>query len=245
MIVPSIRDRFGLTVGRLDSIFDIGWVWSVGKPILGRLEGGNMLSAITANLPVYHAPPRPTGEDQRPRESADFGPAAEVDVEALRAAGSEQSRRTGLYGPDGQFVEAGAQGESRSRPQRSPADEPSTSENTPDERMRSEAADPTARERRLEAVKTESASRRDLTLAEVDAAVPPAARAELRELADRLSRHSENSRLQADDYRQLAKLMERVGRYEDARVAEAKAGELESGREQETPQTVSADPAAA
>ena len=104
---------------------------------------------------------------------------------------------------------------------------------------------PTARQRRLEAFKAESESQRDLTLAEVDAAVPPAARAELRELADRLSRRAGNGGLEADDLRQLAKLMERVGRYEDARVAEAKAGELESGREQETPQTVKADPAAA
>jgi hypothetical protein len=204
-----------------------------------------MLSAITANLPVYHVPPRPTGEEPRSRESADFGPAAEVDVEALRAAGSEQSRRTGVYGPDGQFVEAGAQGESRSRPRRSPADETSTSEKAAEQRVRSEDTEPTARQRRLEAFKAESESQRDLTLAEVDAAVPPAARAELRELADRLSRRSGNGGLEADDLRQLAKLMERVGRYEDARVAEAKAGELESGREQETPQTVKADPAAA
>lgn len=204
-----------------------------------------MLSAITANLPVYHAPPRPTGEEPRSRESTDFGPAAEVDVEALRAAGSEQSRRTGLYGPDGQFVEAGAQGESRSRPRRSPADEPSTTDKAVEQRVRSDDTEPTARERRLEAIKAESGPQRDLTLAEVDAAVPPAARAELRELADRLSRRTENGGLEADDLRQLAKLMERVGRYEDARVAEAKAGELESGREQETPQTVQADPAAA
>jgi hypothetical protein len=168
-----------------------------------------------------------------------------VDVEALRAAGSEQSRRTGVYGPDGQFVEAGAQGESRSRPRRSPADETSTSEKAAEQRARSEDAEPTARQRRLEAFKAESESQRDLTLAEVDAAVPPAARAELRELADRLSRRSGDGGLEAEDLRQLAKLMERVGRYEDARVAEAKAGELESGREQETPQTVKADPAAA
>ncbi|GMU35493.1 MAG: hypothetical protein AMXMBFR20_33640 [Planctomycetia bacterium] len=163
----------------------------------------------------------------------------------MRAAGSEQSRRTGLYGPDGQFVEAGAQGESRSRPRRSPADEPSTTDKASEQRIRSEDIEPTARERRLEALAAESASQRDLTLAEVDAAVPPAARAELRELADRLSRRTENGGLEADDLRQLAKLMERVGRYEDARVAEAKAGELESGREVETPQNVKADPAAA
>ena len=204
-----------------------------------------MLSAITANLPVYHAPPRPTGEEPRSREPTDFGPAAEVDVEALRAAGFEQSRRTGVYGPDGQFVEAGAQGESRSRPQRSPADDPSNSEKTSEARARSHDSEPTARQRRLEALSAESESQRDLTLAEVDAAVPPAARAELRELADRLSRRSGDGGLEADDLRQLAKLMERVGRYEDARVAEAKAGELESGREPETPQTVKADPAAA
>ncbi len=69
---------------------------------------------------------------------------------------------------------------------------------------------------------------RDLSLAEFDAAIPPAAREELRALADRVTRRTNGADLTADDYRQLSRLYDVLGRYDKATDALTKAQELES-----------------
>ncbi|MBK8269042.1 MAG: hypothetical protein IPK83_12335 [Planctomycetes bacterium] len=76
----------------------------------------------------------------------------------------------------------------------------------------------------------ESAGRqngRELTLAEFDAVVPPAAREELRALADRVNEQASTQSLEPKDYMLISDLMMRVGRYTEALDAERRAAELE------------------
>lgn len=72
-----------------------------------------------------------------------------------------------------------------------------------------------------------SDDRRNLTLEEIDAVVPPAAREELRALADRVERQKTAKDLTSTDYRRISELMERVGRHAEARDALDRAMELE------------------
>lgn len=72
-----------------------------------------------------------------------------------------------------------------------------------------------------------SEDRRNLTLEEIDAVVPPAAREELRALADRVERQKSAKDLTSSDYRRISELMERVGRHAEARDALDRAMELE------------------
>lgn len=203
-----------------------------------------MLQAITANLPVYQTPPR-TSEHEQPSGTTDFGPAAEFDLESVRSRGSSTTNGSGLYGPDGQFVESNARRELQNQ-SRSSGFEQST--NPDEDTVQEVASEDTARGQRIAALKRESGQERNLSLAEADAAVPPAAREELRELVDRVYRRSQSGNLDVKEYRRLAQLMERIGRYEDAQVAETKAQELEHGSSeaaQATQSAVSADPASA
>jgi hypothetical protein len=65
-------------------------------------------------------------------------------------------------------------------------------------------------------------------LAQLDAVVPPAKREELQELARHVERRSGPRALDAIEYKQIATLMERVGRYDQAMRALDRAEELES-----------------
>ncbi len=172
-----------------------------------------MLPAISADLPAYVAPP-PRGESGgRPAAEPGFGPSARVSLSADRAIEAQSQRPgEGLYGPDGRFVETSH----RRDIAKERRDEP---DRRPDRR-----GDHTAEERSTG--ESDDTSRRELSLAEVDAAIPPAEQEELRELADRASRDGENG-LTARDYKRLARLMERVGRYPDALRALERARELE------------------
>ena len=72
-----------------------------------------MLPAVSADLPAYLAPPvgPPEGRRTATTESA-FGPSAQVDLSSEKAVDAQsQNPGTGLYGPDGRFVESSARRE--------------------------------------------------------------------------------------------------------------------------------------
>lgn len=181
-----------------------------------------MLPAITANLPVYQAPPR-AAEADAPSGRTGFGPDVVVDLELVRRTGARNSDRSGVYGPDGQFVESGSRRELRERPRSSNQGRP---ESEIAEDLTPASRETESRAAKIEVASKEAASERDLTLEEVDAAVPPAAREELRALADRVNRRSQSKELPADEYKKIADLMERIGRHEDAQVARKRAEDL-------------------
>ncbi len=216
-----------------------------------------MLPAISADLPAYVAPPPRGEPGGRPAAEPGFGPSARVSLSADRAIEAQSQRPgEGIYGPDGRFVETAHRRdiakERREEPDRRPerqADKSAADRSTreSDESPRTQESDrvPSAEStddaRRTRPTHSEASrdhsssdsdeqagetSRRDLSLAEVDAAIPPAEREELRELADRASRDGDKG-LTARDYKRLARLMERVGRYPDALRAMDRARELE------------------
>ena len=69
-----------------------------------------MLPAISADLPVYLVPPKARPEDRTQGADSGFGPDTRVDVRKRggEAAPEHNDTSIGLYGPDGQFVEAAA-----------------------------------------------------------------------------------------------------------------------------------------
>ncbi len=75
---------------------------------------------------------------------------------------------------------------------------------------------------------------RDLDLAQFDSVIPPAAKEELRALADRISRKAEASSFDPSDLEQIAQLMQAVGRFDRAHWALTRAKELERGGDQPT-----------
>ena len=77
----------------------------------------------------------------------------------------------------------------------------------------------------------EANHQRNLALAELDAIIPPAAREELRALADRVGRAATRQQSEPRQLKQIARLMDRVGRYEEAHRALAKAQKLEGARQ--------------
>src|SRR5512140_1114566 len=186
-------------------------VCSPGRPAKNR--GGKMLPAVSADLPAYLAPPVgvPEGRRTATTESA-FGPSAQVDLSPEKAVDA-QSRNpgTGLYGPDGRFVESSAR-----------RDQP--------------ASDNASRQR-------------DLALAQIEAIVPPAAREELRALADRVGRLAARQQYDPGELKKIAHLMTKVGRYDEAQRALKKAQQLETpgaaASEEESPSALDAAPTTA
>jgi len=165
-----------------------------------------MLPAISADLPAYLLPQKAGGEGERPTTESSFGPAVRVRISANGSRAVEgQSPGTGLYGPDGQFVEAAARRESQgSGGGTSNGGQP----------VLSSPAGGDA-----------SQTPRELDLADFDSIIPPAVREELRALADRASRDLQSNEMQPQEYKQLAELMIRVGRYHEAVQAWNRADE--------------------
>ncbi len=192
-----------------------------------------MLSAITADLPGYLIPPRGRPDEGSSTAESRFGPAARLDVTTISGASDSKNSDSGVYGPNGQFVERGARRDlgsdvSSGRPPQAgngafgpadltaPAPEKSTAGDRPHP-LNTDADDP--------------ADRRDLTLTEFDVAVPPAAREELLDLASRISRRNGDGSLSADDYVRIADLMDRVGHFDQAQQARDRADSLRDGSE--------------
>jgi hypothetical protein len=165
-----------------------------------------MLTSVTADLPVYLVPPAT-------RES---GRSAGDDKRAMRAAdkvelrdeaaerANSQEPESSIYGPDGRFVAATA---------------------------RAESEQDTVPDRGRQKQRTDEESARELSLAEFDAVVPPAAREELRALADRVHERAKAETLESKDYLLISDLMTRVGRYTEALEAQQRAEELEQSDE--------------
>ena len=157
-----------------------------------------MLPSVSAELPAYLVPPTGRGGGTGPPVEAGAEPTVDrVELSVDRAVDAQsRSPNSGLYGPDGRFVDAS----------------PRASE----EGARRNASDSGARE-----------DARNLTLDEIDAVVPPAAREELRALADRVEKKPPAKPLTSEEYRRISDLMERVGRHSEATAARARAEELE------------------
>ncbi len=197
------------------------------------MVGRKMLSAITADLPGYLVPPRGRPDDGPPAAESRFGPAARLDVTTISGASDSKNSDSGVYGPNGQFVERGARRDlgadvSSGRPPHAgdgafgpvnltaPAPEEGTTGDRP------------------HPLNTDAANRadlRDLSLTEFDVAVPPAARAELLDLASRINRRNGDGSLSADDYVRIADLMERIGHFDQAQRARDRADSLRNGGE--------------
>jgi hypothetical protein len=79
----------------------------------------------------------------------------------------------------------------------------------------------------------EAERRRDLVLAGFDSIIPPAAREELLALADRVQQAAVGRRTDPRQLRQIARLMDMVGRYDEANRALVEAEELEHAAEDE------------
>jgi hypothetical protein len=210
-------------------------------------QGGTMLPAISAQLPAYLAPPNNGGQGRGPAPAdAGFGPAARVALNVENALAAQSATPgTGLYGPNGQFVEtaarrpAPAHGNDHDQPQPAPASRkpaPPTADRKTDPDK--EAVEDSGTGRRvgdqprvpLVPAARPDARGRTLSLGEINAVVPPAAKAELRELARRLDRDQDDGQARsAREYRRIAELMDRLGRYEEAQQARRRAASLEDG----------------
>lgn len=214
-----------------------------------------MLPAISADLPAYLVPPSSREVDSAAAQNAGFGPSAEVSLSAEQALARNSAQPGRVeYGRDGRFVETAARRDLEGQPAgdqppaaarrgegRPGADIQATSGETRASATRedSRGEEPsTARETGRDASRAASLlhsaadstqETRDLSLKEFDAAIPPAAREELRALAERVSRRAHSASLSADDYRQLSRLFERLGRYDQSFDALARAEELERG----------------
>ncbi len=192
-----------------------------------------MLSAITADLPGYLIPPRGRPDEGPSTAESRFGPAARLDVTTISGASDSKNSDSGVYGPNGQFVERGARRDlgsdvSSDRPPHAGngAFGPGDLTASPPEK--------TATGDRPHPLNTDAANRadlRDLSLTEFDVAVPPAAREELLDLASRISRRNGDGSLSADDYVRIADLMERVGHFDQAQQARDRADSLRNGGE--------------
>ena len=161
----------------------------------GKL-GGKMLPAILSELPVYTLPPPHTGTRHDGATEDGFGPAATVEV---RTDLPDALKDSGLYGPDGQFVERAARRETDAARQRTRTESTTSADTRSD---------------------------RELSLSTVDVAVPPAAREELVQLARKLDKPANSAGNDPEHFEKLARLMERIGRYDDAYRAQVKADTL-------------------
>ena len=199
-----------------------------------------MLPAISSDLPAYLLP-QTTGEEGRRTTPDSFGPAARVDVSADKAIADQSAQPgTGIYGPDGQFVEAAAQRQVQDGgSQGGQAGESAEDQPAGDTGGDTAPAQPQALETPpvLSTGSSQSESGqhdRDLALSNFDAAIPPAAREELRALADRVQRKSSEQSLSQDEYKKLAELLMRVGRHSDAMWARTEAEKAGQTGEQQT-----------
>lgn len=220
------RDEAGLWHDLPTQLPEAGSYWmfsSVGQIGLASRSqtagnGGNMLPAISADLPAYLLPPKSGGDGERPTAESSFGPAVRVQISANGSHAAEgQAPGTGLYGPDGQFVEAASQRESQ---QGSGGGTSNGGQPVLSSPAGSDA----------------SQTPRELDLADFDSIIPPAVREELRALADRASRDLQSNDMQPQEYKQLAELMIRVGRYHEAVQAWNRADEQTYAAEGEDPE---------
>ncbi len=69
---------------------------------------------------------------------------------------------------------------------------------------------------------------RELSLSDFESVIPPAARGELKDLADSVGQLTESDRLGPRELKQIAELMSRVGRHDYAKRALDRAAELEN-----------------
>jgi hypothetical protein len=196
-------------------------------------DGEKMLPAISSDLPAYLLPPT-TGEEGRRTTPDSFGPASQVDISAEKAIDAQSSQPgTGIYGPNGQFVEAAAQrqvqdGQSQGGSQSQPAEDQPAADSVGDTAPTQPKALETSPVLSAKSSQSQSGGHdRDLALDNFDAAIPPAAREELRALADRVQRKSSEQGLNPDEYKKLADLLTRVGRHSDAMWARTEAEKME------------------
>lgn len=212
-----------------------------------------MLPAISSDLPAYLQPPK-VGEENRRTSSDEFGPAAEVELSEDKAVSSQSSQPgTGIYGPDGRFVESAARREVQDQPRSSNEAGPPRTEDSAD----AIGAAPKAADQDADAAPADAqlgsapemlspaestpARDRELALANFDTIIPPAAREELKALADHVSRAAAQRQLDRDQYHEMADLMSRLGRHPDAARARAEAQSMEqsgSGEEADQSQSV-------
>ena len=198
-----------------------------------------MLPAISADLPALLVPPSNKDAGQPLKTSDAFGPSARVELSPQQAVQAQSNNpSSGLYGADGQFVESAGR---REITQTGRDDTPPAASRQTDKATDSRA-EQTARAARgngdvkqtlLKAATDVRSQPRDLSLAEFDAAVPPAAREELRALADRVERRATTQSFEPRDYKRLSELLDRVGRFGDAKQALDRAEELEAGNKPE------------
>jgi len=242
-------DHLALFQNRLDDATNVldCFIEAPGRIAVSALEerGGKMLPAISADLPAYLLPPT-SGRDDRQTTTgeSEFGPAVRVNVSSAEAIAA-QSRRPGegLYGPDGRFIEGAARRELENNAAQGKcahtdarSEQTTTSPHAEGVLPSSDSPAPMEGPKAgvLAAGNETATNRRHIDLASLDAVIPPAARAELNDLADRVSRKSDIQNLGPDEYRQLADLMSRVGRYDKSMEAQAKADELEGVKQSES-----------
>lgn len=215
-----------------------------------------MLPAISSDLPAYLLPQK-VGEGGRQTHESAFGPAFRVDLSTDRAVTeASASPGNGLYGPNGQFVEASVDVRSaRQAPARSEPAAPAVAEQAEPVVAVAEEVEPAV----VDAEEVEPAGEnvagthpvtvedvslspdqprmlatggsedeRELSLSDFESVVPPAARTELRELADNVGRLTDSDRLGPRELKQIADLMSRVGRHDYAKRALDRAAELEN-----------------
>lgn len=202
-----------------------------------------MLSAITADLPGYLVPPRGRPDDGPPAAESRFGPAARLDVTTISGASDSKNSDSGIYGPNGQFVERGARRDLGSDVSSGGPPQAGDGAFGPVD-LTAPAPEKGATGDRPHPLNTDAdvpADRRDLSLTEFDVAVPPAAREELLDLASRISRRNGDGSLSADDYVRIADLMERIGHFDQAQQARDRADSLRNGGESGSLNTAAAE----
>ncbi len=173
-----------------------------------------MLPAISADLPAYLAPPSQKDAGRQTTSDTEFGPPTRVELSTDKAVTEQSSQPgSGLYGADGRFVEAVAR-----RDDAAPK--------TPSEAQQQAAPQHSSGLLANPGVQGRTGSR-DLSIEGFQSAIPPAAREELRSLADRVGHRAVASELSSSDYRKVGDLMERVGRHHEAQRAFDRAKALE------------------
>lgn len=160
-----------------------------------------MLPAVSADLPAYLLPPK-SGSGERLTGDDNDGFGPSVQLDLSSAEAVEaQSRNPGI----GLYGPDGQFVETSNR---------ASSGSTP-----------------FSGTADQSEQARDLDLAQFDSVIPPAAREELRALADRVARKAEEKAFDSRDFQQIARLMAQVGRFDRANWALTRAKELDSGEE--------------
>ncbi len=201
-----------------------------------------MLPAISSDLPAYLQPPK-TGEENRRTSSDGFGPDAKVELSVDKAVASQSSDPgTGVYGPDGKFVESAARRSTHDQPRGDSSADPAKADQSAKTKAAQRDSGRASADGQLgSAPQMLSPNRstpthdRDLALSNFDSIIPPAAHEELRALADRAERAASRRKLDSDDYKKMADLMTRLGRHPDATRAIAEAKAMEEMREDASP----------